>query len=391
MTVRTQVGIVGAGPSGLLLSHLLHLAGIDSVVLERRSREHVLGRIRAGVLEQGTVEILRQAGLAHRLDREGLVHEGVAIAFGEHRLRVDLRARCGRCVTVYGQTELTKDLVDARTAAGGALVYEAEDVALHGIDGDAPALTYRKDGATHRLRCDFVAGCDGYHGVTRRSIPASAITVHERVYPYGWLGIVADTQPVSDELVYASHDRGFALCSMRSRTRSRCYVQCEPDEDPARWSDERFWSELRARLPADLAARLETGPSIEKSVAPLRSFVAEPMRFGRLFLAGDAAHIVPPTGAKGLNLAVADVYRLAQALIAYYKGGRSDLLDGYSDACLKRIWNAERFSAWLTGLLHRPPGRSTFDRRLQLAELEYLASSEAAQTAFAENYAGLPL
>ncbi|HEX6997877.1 MAG TPA: 4-hydroxybenzoate 3-monooxygenase [Gammaproteobacteria bacterium] len=391
MNGRTQVGIVGSGPAGLLLSHLLHLAGVESVVLERRTREHVLGRIRAGVLEQGTVEILRRAGLARRLDSEGLVHEGVAIAFGERQLRVDFRARCGRCVTVYGQTELTKDLVDARTAAGGALVYEAEDVTLHGIDGEAPALSYRKDGVPQRLRCDFIAGCDGYHGVSRRSIPAGALTVHERVYPYGWLGIVADTRPVSDELVYASHDRGFALCSMRSPTRSRCYVQCEPDEDPARWSDERFWSELRARLPAAAAARLETGPSLEKSVAPLRSFVAEPMRYGRLFLAGDAAHIVPPTGAKGLNLAVADVCRLAEALIAYYKEGRSDLLDGYSDACLKRVWNAERFSAWLTALLHRPPERSTFDRRLQLAELEYLASSEAAQTAFAENYTGLPL
>ena len=389
--MKTQVGIIGSGPSGLLLSHLLHLEGIDSVVLERRSRAYVLGRVRAGVLEQGTVDVLRRAGVNARLDAEGLPHGGVRFAFDGRYERIDLHARTGRRLTVYGQTAITADLIEAREAAGGELLYESEDVRIEGIDGNAPALHFRRGGAEHTLECDFVAGCDGYRGVSRRSIPPTVLRTFERVYPFGWLGVLADTKPAADELIYSSDERGFALCSMRSASRSRCYVQCEANEDPAQWSDERFWDELRARLPRDIAERLETGPSIEKSVAPLRSFVAEPMRHGRLFLAGDAAHIVPPTGAKGLNLAVADVHRLASALIDYYKRGVSTGLDEYSEGCLRRIWRAERFSAWLTGLLHRHPQRTPFDRRLQLAELDYLASSPAAQTAFAENYVGLPL
>jgi p-hydroxybenzoate 3-monooxygenase len=389
--MRVQVGIVGAGPAGLLLSQLLDLQGIETVVVERRSQEYVLGRIRAGVLERGTVEIVRRACAGARMDAESLIHRGVEICAGGLRRRIDFGARTGGSLTVYGQTELIRDLVDAREARGGALVYEAEDVGVAELDSDRPTLSYLADGRRHRIDCDFIAGCDGFHGVCRRSIPPARLTTYEREYPFGWLGILSETRPVSDELIYASHDRGFALCSMRSMTRSRCYVQCEPDDDPAAWSDDRFWDELRRRLPPDLAARLETGPSIEKSVARLRSFVCEPMRHGRLFLAGDAAHIVPPTGAKGLNLAVADVHYLSEALIDYYRRGRSQRLDAYSTTCLARIWKAERFSAWLTSLLHRYPGRSDFDRRLQLAELDYLADSEAAQTAFSENYVGLPL
>jgi p-hydroxybenzoate 3-monooxygenase len=387
---RTRVGIVGAGPSGLLLSQLLHLAGVDSVVLERRSRDYVLARIRAGVLEQATVEILRRARVGARLDREGLVHHGVELCFGERRHRVDF-APFGASVTVYGQTEITRDLVDAREALGGAPVFGAEDVAIEGAASDSPRLRWRKDGVAHALDCDFVAGCDGFHGVSRRSIPEAEMRVHERVYPFGWLGVIADVPPVSHELLYASHERGFALCSMRSASRSRCYVQCALDEDAGAWSDERFWDELRCRLPEDAARRLVTGPTIEKSVAPLRSFVAEPLRYGRLFLAGDAAHIVPPTGAKGLNLAARDVDLLATALIAYYREGRDDLLNVYSDAALRRIWRAERFSAWMTSVLHRFPGRSSFDRGVQLAELDYLVGSKAAQAAFVESYTGAPL
>ncbi len=389
--MRTQVGIIGAGPSGLLLSQLLHLEGIDSVVLERRSREHVLGRVRAGVLEPGTVEVLRRARVAARLDAEGLQHSGVRLAFDGRVERIDLEAHTGRHLTVYGQTEITHDLVEAREAAGAMLCYEAEDVAIEGADGASPVLRFRWRGEPRTLACDFVAGCDGFHGVSRDRSPAAALRTFERVYPFGWLGILADTRPVSDELIYSSDEHGFALCSLRSPTRSRCYVQCAPDEDPRATSDERFWQLLRERLPSDLGARLETGPSLEKSVAPLRSFVAEPMRYGRLFLAGDAAHIVPPTGAKGLNLAVADVQRLADALIDHYRNGTTAGLDAYSDGCLRRVWRAERFSAWLTALLHRHPERTPFDRRLQLAELDYLASSPAAQAAFAENYVGLPL
>jgi p-hydroxybenzoate 3-monooxygenase len=385
---RTQVGIIGSGPSGLLLSQLLDLAGIDSVVLEHRSRDYVLGRIRAGVLEQGAVEILRQAGVGARMDREGLVHHGVEISRGEQRHRIDFAAHAAS-VTVYGQTELTKDLMDARDARGATLLYEVDDVVIEGVDGRQPRLRYRRGGAEHALDCDFVAGCDGFHGVSRKSIPSSLIQTHERVYPFGWLGVLAEVPPVLPELIYASHERGFALCSMRSLTRSRCYVQCSLEDDVAQWSDARFWDELHARLPADVGRLLHTGPSIEKSIAPLRSFVAEPLRYGRLFLAGDAAHIVPPTGAKGLNLAVRDVEQLAAALIAHYRDRRDQLLDGYSATALRRIWQAERFSAWLTSVLHRFPEQSSFDRRMQLAELDQLASSAAARAAFVENYAGI--
>jgi p-hydroxybenzoate 3-monooxygenase len=384
---RTQVAIIGAGPSGLLLSQLLHLAGVDSVVLERRSREYVLGRVRAGVLEQTTAEILRCAGVGERMDREGLVHHGVELCFGERRHRIDF-APFAASVTVYGQTEITKDLMEARDALQGQLIYEAADVAIEDVTGHAPRVRWHKDGERHTLDCDFVAGCDGFHGASRRSIPATALEVHERVYPFGWLGVLADVPPVSDELLYASHDRGFALCSMRSATRSRCYLQCAADEDVAEWSDERFWDELRSRLPAAAVARLVTGPSIEKTVAPLRSFVAEPLRYGRLFLAGDAAHIVPPTGAKGLNLAARDVDQLAAALIEHYREGTDRLLNVYSDVALRRIWRAERFSAWMTSVLHRFPGRSSFDRGMQIAELEYLVESAAAQAAFVESYTG---
>ncbi len=385
--LRTQVGIIGSGPSGLLLAQLLHLAGVDSVVLERRSRDYVLGRIRAGVLEQTTAEILRRARVGARMDREGLVHRGVELCFGERTQRIDF-SPFGASVTVYGQTELTRDLMEARDALGGKSIYEAEDVAIEGVTGGAARLRWRKDGEQHLLDCDFVAGCDGFHGVSRRSIPAAELRTHERVYPFGWLGVLADVPPVSHELIYSSHERGFALCSMRSATRSRCYVQCALDDDLREWSDERFWDELRTRLPAEAAAKLRAGPTIEKSIAPLRSFVAEPLRYGRLFLAGDAAHIVPPTGAKGLNLAARDVDQLATALIAHYRDGRDELLNVYSDAALRRIWRAERFSAWMTSVLHRFPGRTSFDRAMQIAELDYLVGSAAARAAFVESYAG---
>ena len=389
--MRTQVGIIGAGPSGLLLSQLLHLAGIDNVVLERRSPDYVLGRIRAGVLEQGTVDLLRQAGVAGRLEREGLVHDGVEIAAGGRSMRMDLKGRTGKSVTVYGQTEVTRDLMDARTAAGGSVFYEAENVVIEDIESTRPGLRFTHDGKARRLDCDFIAGCDGFRGVSRRAVPAAVLQTHERVYPFGWLGILSETKPVSEELIYANHSRGFALCSMRSLSRSRYYIQCAFDEDLSEWTDDRFWDELRTRLPAEAAERLETGPSIEKSIAPLRSFVAEPMRHGRLFLAGDAAHIVPPTGAKGLNLAASDIHYLSRALIAHYSdGGRTDLLDRYSADCLARVWKAERFSWWMTTALHKFPDQTSFDRGLQRAELDYLFQSEAAQTALAENYVGLP-
>jgi p-hydroxybenzoate 3-monooxygenase len=387
---RTQVGIIGAGPAGLLLSQLLHRRGIEAVVLERRSRDYVLGRIRAGVLEQGTVDVLREARVSARLDREGLVHSGVEIAFAGRRLRIDLAKHTGKGVTIYGQTELTRDLVEAREAAGGPMIFEAEHVRIDGADSSTPKLHYRRGGAEYTLECEFIAGCDGFHGVSRPSIPPSLLRTYEKAYPFGWLGLLADTRPVSDELIYIAHERGFALCSMRSMTRSRHYVQCDLEERAEAWSDERFWNELRERLPADVAAQLETGAALEKSIAPLRSFVAEPMRYGRLFLAGDAAHIVPPTGAKGLNLAVGDVHCLADAFAAYYSRASEHELAGYSARCLSRIWKAERFSWWLTSLLHSIPGGSAFERRIQLAELEYLESSRHAQASFAENYVGLP-
>jgi p-hydroxybenzoate 3-monooxygenase len=389
--MRTQVGIVGGGPSGLLLARLLGLAGIETAVLERRSPEYLRARVRAGLLEQDTVGLLTEAGVGERLARERLIHEGVQLAFDGRRHRIDLKGLTSKVVTIYGQAEIQKDLMDAHAVAGSNVVYEAEDVSLHGLTSDTPSLRYRRDGSDHEIECDFVAGCDGFHGVSRQAIPQEVIRVYERVYPFGWLGILADTSPVNHELIYANSERGFALCTMRSMTRSRYYLQVPVDEDVGDWPDERFWAELKRRIPADAASSLQTGPSIEKSVAPLRSFVAEPMRHGRLFLAGDAAHIVPPTGAKGLNLAAADVRFLSEALVAHYKSGRMDLLEGYSARCLQRVWKAQRFSWWLTGLMHRFPEASGFERRAQAAELAYLAGSKAAQTTLAENYVGLPL
>jgi p-hydroxybenzoate 3-monooxygenase len=386
--MRTQVGIIGAGPSGLLLAQILHLNGIESVVLEQKSCEYVLARIRAGLLEQGTVEMLKEAGVGERLMREGLVHDGTEIAFNGRRHHISFKELVGKTVTIYGQTEVTKDLVDARAAAGGLTVYEAESVAIHGLDGARPRITYRKDGAQQTLECDFVAGCDGYHGVSRQTFPT--INTYERVYPFGWLGILADVPPVSHELIYSLHERGFALATMRSRTRSRYYVQVPNGEAIEAWPDARIWDELKIRLGAEAAGAMQTGPAIEKSIAPLRSFVASPMRYQRLFLAGDAAHIVPPTGAKGLNLAASDVNYLSRALIAYYKQGRSDLLDRYSSDALARVWKAERFSWWMTMMLHKLYPEGSFEEQMQRAELEYLVSSKAAQTALAENYTGLP-
>ena len=389
--MRVQVAIIGSGPSGLLLGQLLHRAGIDAIILEQKSREYVLGRIRAGVLEQGAVDMLERAGVAARLHKECLVHGGIDLAFNGVRHRIDLNALTGgKNVTVYGQTEVTRDLMDARAAAGAKTVYEAENVSVHGFDTNRPKVRYRKDGIEHELECDFIAGCDGFHGVCRQSVPPSAITNYERVYPFGWMGLLSETPPVSHELIYVNHERGFALCSMRSMTRSRYYVQCPLSDKVEDWSDDRFWDELRRRLDPATAAKLVTGPSIEKSIAPLRSFVAEPMRFGRLFLAGDAAHIVPPTGAKGLNLAASDVHYLSTGLIDYYATGKTAELDAYSERALRRIWAAERFSWWMTSLMHLFPDNGQFGRKLQLAELDYLVHSEAASKSLAENYVGLP-
>jgi p-hydroxybenzoate 3-monooxygenase len=389
--MRVQVAIIGAGPSGLLLGALLHKAGIDAVVVEQRSPEYVLGRIRAGVLEQVTVDLLEEAGVAERLHAEGLVHHGVELAFGGARHRIDFQQLTGRHVVVYGQTEVTRDLMHAREAAGLKSVYEAEQVTPHGFDGNRPTVTYVKDGATHTVECDFIAGCDGFHGISRQSVPAAALQVFERVYPFGWLGVLSETPPVSPELIYCNHERGFALCSQRSLHRSRYYVQCPIDDKAEAWSDAAFWDELRRRVDPEAAEALVTGPSIEKSIAPLRSFVAEPMRFGRLFLAGDAAHIVPPTGAKGLNLATADVGYLARALAEHYGEKSAAGIDAYSATCLKRIWRAERFSWWFTGLMHKFPETGAFGQKMQAAELGYLVHSAAASTVLAENYVGLPL
>ncbi|QYY27981.1 4-hydroxybenzoate 3-monooxygenase [Cupriavidus pinatubonensis] len=388
--MRTQVAIIGAGPAGLLLGQLLSRAGIDNIIVEQRSPEYVLGRIRAGILESVTVDALERAGVAARLHDEGLPHAGIELSFNGQRHRIDLQALTGRTVTVYGQTEVTRDLMAARQAEGTTTIYEAADVSLHGFDGTRPLVRYRKDGATHEIECDYIAGCDGFHGVSRQSVPATSTQLFERVYPFGWLGILSDTPPVADELIYASHERGFALCSMRSKARSRYYVQVPSTERVEDWSDERFWDELRSRLDPQAAESLVTGPSIEKSIAPLRSFVCEPMRFGRLFLAGDAAHIVPPTGAKGLNLAASDVLYLADALTARYQQDDVRELDSYSEKCLRRIWKAERFSWWMTSLLHRFPDADAFSARIQQAELDFLVSSEAACKALAENYVGLP-
>ncbi|MGH6639904.1 MAG: 4-hydroxybenzoate 3-monooxygenase, partial [Polaromonas sp.] len=381
--MRTQVVIVGGGPAGHLLGQLLHKAGIEAILLEQRSRDYVLGRIRAGVLEQGTVDLLDEAGVGARMHREGLVHGGFALGFGGHSHRIDLQHLTGgKQVMVYGQTEVTHDLMDARAAAGLTTVYEAHNVSLHDFDGEHPKVRYEQLGQTHEIECDFIAGCDGSHGVSRASVPADAIKTFERIYPFGWLGVLSDTPPVSHELVYTSHERGFALCSMRSHTRSRYYIQCALDDKAEHWSDDAFWDELRRRLSPALAESLVTGPSIEKSIAPLRSFVAEPMRFGRLFLAGDAAHIVPPTGAKGLNLAVSDVRYLARALAEFY-GGSSAGIDHYSETCLHRVWKAVRFSWWFTSLMHRFPDTGDFGRKMQEAELDYLIHSPAAATVLA--------
>ncbi len=389
--MQTQVGIIGGGPSGLLLSQLLHLQGIDSVVLEHRSREYVLGRIRAGVLEQGMVALMREAQVADRMEREGEVHHGVNIAFGDRLHHVDLKSLTGgHTVVVYGQTELTRDLYEARDRLGGSVFHHCDDVTPNGIETDAPYLTFRVGEETRRLECDFIVGCDGFHGVSRTSIPAHALKEFERVYPIGWLGVLSRTPPVSTELIYASHERGFALCSLRSRMLSRYYIQVPLEDGVEAWPDDRFWDELRRRLPGEVAARLVTGPSIEKSIAPLRSFVAEPMRWGRLFLAGDAAHIVPPTGAKGLNTAASDIHYLYHALADHYKKGDGTGLDTYSERALARVWKAERFSWWMTRLLHRFDDATPFDARLQRAELEYLFSSELALGSLAENYVGLP-
>ncbi|MBA1225319.1 4-hydroxybenzoate 3-monooxygenase [Stutzerimonas stutzeri] len=389
--MKTGVAIIGAGPSGLLLGQLLHNAGIPNVIIERQTPEYVLGRIRAGVLEQGMVNLLREAGVAERMDREGQIHEGVELAFGERRVRVDLKALTGGdTVMVYGQTEVTRDLMDARKASAAPIFYGVPDVQLHDLKGEAPWVSFTLNGETVRLDCDHIAGCDGFHGVSRRSIPAGALTEFERIYPFGWLGLLSDTPPVAEELIYASHERGFALCSMRSATRSRYYLQVGLEEKVEDWSDQRFWDELRRRLPEDVAARLITGPSLAKSIAPLRSFVVEPMQYGHLFLVGDAAHIVPPTGAKGLNLAASDVSTLYRILLKVYREGRVDLLEHYSPICLRRIWKAERFSWWMTGLLHRFPDTDAFARRIQASEQDYFTSTPAALTTIAENYVGLP-
>jgi p-hydroxybenzoate 3-monooxygenase len=390
MRSRTQVAIIGAGPAGLLLSQLLHTQGIDCVVLERQARAHVEARIRAGVLEPGTVALLEQAGVAERLRREGLPHHGFRLALDGASFRIDMHQLAGRAVTVYGQTEVTHDLITAHQARGAALVFQAADVALHDIASNAPFVTYSRDGVPHRIECDFIVGCDGYHGVSRASIPPDILRVFERVYPFGWLGLLADVPPCDEELIYSNHPRGFALASMRSPTRSRYYVQVPLSEKLQDWPDERMWDELALRLGPDAGASMVRGPSIEKSIAPLRSFVAEPMRHGRLFLAGDAAHIVPPTGAKGLNLAASDVGLLAEGFFEYYRERSPAGLEHYSPRALSRVWMAERFSWWFTGLTHRFPDMDDFARRMQVAELTYIRTSEPAQRVLAENYVGLP-
>ncbi len=391
MARRTQVAIVGAGPSGLLLGQLLARAGIDNVIVERQSGDYVLGRIRAGVLEQTTADLLDEAGVGARMHAEGLVHDGFELCFGGARHRIDLAGHTGgKHVIVYGQTEVTRDLMAARSAAGLPTVYGAKDVAPHHFDGDSPYLTYTHDGQPQELRADFIAGCDGYHGACRAAVPPAALSIFEKVYPFGWLGILADTPPVSHELIYSNHERGFALCSMRSPTRTRYYVQCSLHDKVEDWSDDAFWDELRRRLDPRAAETLVTGPSIEKSIAPLRSFVAEPMRFGSMFLAGDAAHIVPPTGAKGLNLAASDVRILSRALVEHYRDHSDAGIERYSERCLARVWKAERFSWWFTSLTHKFPDTGAIGARLQRAELDYLVSSQAATTVMAENYVGLP-
>lgn len=388
--MRTQVAIIGGGPAGLLLGQLLHRYGIDNVIFERKDRDYILGRIRAGVLEQGTVGLLEEVGVAERLHHDGLIHHGIELAFGGARHRIDMTQATGKTVTVYGQTEVTRDLMDARVKAGLTTVYDAGNVSLHDFESGQPRVRYVKDGTTHEIACDFIAGCDGFHGVSRQSVKPDALKLFERVYPFGWLGLLSETPPVSPELIYNNHERGFALCSMRSAHRSRYYLQCTLDDHVDNWPDDKFWDELKRRLDPEAVDHLVTGPSIEKSIAPLRSFVAEPMRFGRLFLAGDAAHIVPPTGAKGLNLAASDVHYLSIALREFYADKSAAGIDDYSRRALSRIWKAERFSWWMTSMLHRFPGTDEFSSRIQIAELNYLIESDAAKMSLSENYVGLP-
>ena len=391
--MRTQVAIIGAGPSGLLLGQLLHKAGIETIIIERQSPDYVLSRIRAGILEQITVDLLAEAGVGERVKAEGTVHHSIELVFANTRHPIDVHGLTGgKVVTAYGQTEVTRDLMDARSAAGLPTVYSAANVTVNDFDTNHPVVRYEKDGQTHEVTCDFIAGCDGFHGVCRASVPEGAVTEYEKVYPFGWLGVLADVPPVSTHaIVYANSERGFGLCSMRSLTRSRYYVQCPIDDKVESWSDDRFWDELRRRLDPEMAERMITGPSIEKSIAPLRSFVAEPMRFGRMFLAGDAAHIVPPTGAKGLNLAASDVKYLSSAFIDHYIDKSDAGIDNYSQQALARVWRAERFSWWLTSLMHQFPDTAGFGQKVQEAELDYLVNSEALSRSLAENYVGLPL
>jgi p-hydroxybenzoate 3-monooxygenase len=389
-TIRTQVGIVGAGPAGLVLSHLLHLEGIESVVLESRSRQYCEERIRAGVLESGTVDLLTQMGVGERMKREGLVHHGIELRFGGQGHRIDFQDLTGRAITVYGQHEVIKDLIQARIATGGQILFEADDVRVEDFESEQPKIHYQLAGLPGEIHCDFIAGCDGFHGVCRPSIPAGALTIYDRQYPFGWLGILAEAPPSSEELIYAYHERGFALHSMRSPQITRLYLQCAPDENLNEWPDDRIWQELQTRLAGGRDWRLNEGRILQKGVTGMRSYVVEPMQYGRLFLAGDAAHIVPPTGAKGLNLAVADVRVLAQGLHDYYSSGSAEKLDNYSQACLRRVWKVQRFSWWMTSMLHKHEG-NPFDERRQLAELDYVTSSRAASQSLAENYVGLPL
>ena len=388
--MRTQIVIIGGGPSGLLLGQLLHRNGIDAVVLERQTRDYVLGRIRAGILETGMCNLLREAGVGARMEREGFVHDGTVVSFGETRFGINFRELTGETVMVYGQTEVTRDLYDAREASGCKTIFRAGNVIIHGADTDKPYVTFDVEGVGQRLDCDFIAGCDGFHGVSRKAIPESIRTEYEKVYPFGWLGILSETPPVHDELIYAGSERGFALCSMRNANLSRYYVQCSAHDKPEDWSDDAFWEELKRRIPQQEADTLVTGRSIEKSIAPLRSFVTEPMRWGRLFLCGDAAHIVPPTGAKGLNTAASDVYYLYRGLVQFYHDKDSHGLDHYSQKALARVWKAERFSWWFTSLMHNFPDRTAFDRKMQEAEIEFLRTNETAQKVMAQNYVGLP-
>ncbi|MBX3522513.1 MAG: 4-hydroxybenzoate 3-monooxygenase [Xanthobacteraceae bacterium] len=389
--MRTQVGIVGAGPAGLMLSLLLHRAGISSVIIENRSRAYVEARVRAGVLEHWTTELMNELGVGDRLRKEGLVHEGIDIGINGERRRIDFKALVNKTITIYGQQEVVKDLIAARLAQGGEIVFEVTDTAVDRLDGERPVVRYKKNGEPFEIECDFIAGCDGFHGICRPTIPAGVLNEFDRIYPYGWLGILSESQPVSHELIYSHTDRGFALFTMRSNSVSRLYLQVDPDEDINKWPDEEIWKELKRRIGPETAAKLQTGRVFEKGITAMRSFVVEPMQFGRLFLAGDAAHIVPPTGAKGMNLAIADVLFLSRALDAFYKSRSKTLLDGYTAKCLNRIWKAQRFSYFMTTMLHLNLNDSEFDRKRQIAELDYVTSSKAASTALAENYVGLPV